>query len=424
MTRRNAGCAAWIFFLLVIPVRPLLSAAQEAAGAINTITARIGTGWFYGDGLGGNFRDQQFSIDSGIGLQRAWQHTQWNLNYDARVGVDQLATQTREQTTQVLTADLEHNFTRRLSLSLGDHYTLSDNPMAISQTQQGQSELRATSPSQLSSFAVPLGQEVQNDVWGNLFYQTGPHSSIGLNAADSLRHFRGALANAGLINTNTASAGVFYARQVNRKNKIALSYTGADIRLEGNAAHSFDQRLFLRDDVAIRENMTLSVFAGPEHAHAYGSPLLSPDQAKLFLSNSPSHWFVSGGSAFAWQGKTLKVDLGWQRNVSDGGGFASVVRLNSLNGSVGRNLSRRWSAATQITYSTGGVIQGTTQTGTSRISTTQCGVWMTRTLKPNLIAWAGYARVWFSTGVSNPQFPGNYNLTQAGLTFWMMRRPW
>ena len=403
---------------------PTLTLGETPTQTAKVLDGSIGINGLYSDNaftanplaLG----DHRYSILPALGFRSVGPQTQWILNYAGGVTVDPQLPNSTQQTHRVK-ADLKQEFTRRLAAEIRQDYTLTNYP--FTQIGAGQALPTVAGPGELSPFVVPSPvTQIASITNANLTYMLSQRSAAGVSGGFLLRHFRDAQSAspsvASLIDTTNTAGRAFYFRQVSPHQTVGAEYQLQDLRFEGGRARTVDQVLFLFDGISFTPNMTLSLYAGPEHTGNNNIAVLEPGLSMPILPSLQRQWSAGGGVAYAWRGKTNGLRLSAERGVSDGGAWLGAVRLNTASLAVQKSLNARWSANLDLTYSDGRAIGLPANVDGGRVTTEEGMLGFSCRLLRNLTASTAYARIRQPhLGPFIHVFQPNYNQIQAGLTY-------
>ncbi|HLW53530.1 MAG TPA: hypothetical protein VKW06_11870 [Candidatus Angelobacter sp.] len=402
----------------------LTTGPLPAEGRPDLLTGSIGFNALYTDNafptLSKAVDDYQYSIIPGIGFQSFGSHTQWNLNYAGGLTVDQRLAGNSQQT-HGATADLQHEFTPRLTSEVREDFAITNNPF----TQIGSSPSLPTisGPGQLSPFAVPSPATlIANISTANVTYLLGEHSAMGASGSFSLQHFHDVEAAPGsiskLIDTTNTAGRAFYLRQISSHQTIGAEYQLQDLYFDGGRARTVDQAVFLFDGISFTHNMTLSLYAGPEHTHIHNIIFLLPGFSATVLSLLEDRWAASGGFEYAWRTNRNGLRFSGESRVADGGGWIGTVRLNTASLELQKALSPHWAATLQLIFSDGRALGSPANLPENRITTEEGLLRFSYEIKRNLSASAQYARIREPhLGAFILVLHPDYNQVQVGLTY-------
>jgi hypothetical protein len=275
----------------------------------------------------------------------------------------------------------------------------------------------------LSPFAVPSPvKQIASISNANLTYMLSQHSAAGVSGSFSLQDFRQVPSTSpsvgSLIDTTDTAGRAFYLRQVSPHQTVGVEYQLQDLRFDGGRARTVDQVLFLFDGISFTQNMTLSLYAGPEHTANHNVAVLAPGLSTPIVPSLQSQWSAGGGIAYAWRGKANGLRLSAERGVSDGGGWLGAVRLNTASLALQKALTVRWSATLDLTYSDGHAIGMPANLVGARVTSEQGLLGFSYRVTRNLAASTSYARIRQPhLGPFIQALQPNYNQIQAGLTY-------
>src|SRR5262249_26500983 len=277
----------------------------------NILRGGLTLGALYGDNsipVSGQRTEYQYSVTPSLGLQQTRPHTAWSLDYRGGLIVEHKPQEpgpSVENGTWA-TADVQHVFARRLLLELREDYIRTSNPFGY--TRENQSVTALSGPGQLNSFiAVPAATRSTNVSSGSLTYQLTRHSSMGFSGSYSTQRFRDVTVAPGvalsLIDTKTATGRGFYVLEVSRRHKIGFEYQLQDLRFQGNVARTVDQTVFVFDEISLKPNITLTLYAGPDRSHEHNNILLlESNQTTSVVPMINDAWSPAGGAMFTWRG--------------------------------------------------------------------------------------------------------------------------
>lgn len=363
--------------------------------------------------------DYQYSVLPSVGFRTFGQHTQWTMNYEGGVTVDQRL-RANSQQSHGAAVNLSHQFTSHLTSEFRQDFALTNNPFV--QIGASESLPAVAGPGQLSNFAVPAPVTRIGSVSSAVAtYQLSRHSAMGVNGTFSLLDFRDdqLLVGAGgrLIDTTNTAGRIFYARQISAHQTIGAEYQLQGLRFSGGAARTLDQTIYLFDGIAFRQGMTLSLYAGPERTHTHNVILTVPGVGSAVIAGVSDVWSVGGGAAFAWRTRRNGLRLAADRGISDGGGWAGAVRMTTARIELEKALSARWTGTLQVSYSDGRIV-AVPATFPGRITTEEGAIGVLWRIARNLFTTAQYARIQQPhTGAFTGVLQNNHNQFQAGFTY-------
>lgn len=393
----------------------------------NLLRGGLTVGTLYDDNaIPGNTQpsEYQVSVSPSLALQQTRPHTAWSLDYRGGLTMKYRRQETDPsiQDATSVTADLQHIFARRLQLELREDYIRTSDPFGST---GGSASVAALSGAgQLNSFiAVPAATRIAQVSSGNLTYQLTHHSSMGLSGSYSTQRFREVDASPGaagsLIDTRTATGRAFYALEISRHQKIGFEFQLQDLRFQGNVARTLDQTVLVFDEIALKTNVTLTLYAGPDRTHEHNNILLLGSNASTSVVPMINDvWSPAGGAMFTWRGRFVAVELSGQRIVTDGSGFTGAVRATSASAELRRKFTKRWTGSLGYQYSDGRLLLGSANAGNSRVTLQQGTLTLERQLSERLVVRGHYARLQQeSGGTLSPLTTGDHNRVGVELAY-------
>jgi hypothetical protein len=372
--------------------------------------------------------EYQYSISPSLAVQQTRPHTAWSLDYRGGFTIEHTPLETgfSVQNATSATADLQHLFSPRLLLELREDYIRTN--VLFGYTNETQSIAALSGAGQLNSFiAIPAATRTVDVSTGNLTYQLTRHSSMGFSGSYSVQRFRDVAVAPGvalsLIDTRTATGRGFYALELGQRNKIGLEYQLQDLRFQGNLARTVDQTVFLFDEVALTTNMTLTLYAGPDHAHAHNNILLlGSNQSTSVVQLVNDNLSPAGGAMFTWRGKFVALRLSGQRVITDGSGSTGAVRSTNASAELRKDFTNRWNVGLRYLYSDGRLLVDAANAGNSRITFHQGSLILERRLSERLVVRGLYTRLQQGgTGNPAPLTTGNHNRVGVELAYQFAR---
>jgi len=390
----------------------------DTAEGRNAIVAGMRVNGFYDDAAFSNGRrmtgDYQYSILPNIGLRLFQPHTQWNLDYAGGVTFDQ-KTLSRGLASHNVAGELQHNFTRHLLLHVREGYIVSSNPFV----HLGQS-LALTSPGQLNSLVLnPQAEQIANSSSGDLTYQFSQHSSLGFDGTFSALRFRhvGNSSASGLIDTRATSGRMFYVHEVSGSQKLGVEYQLQDLRFQHGRSRTTDQRVLLFDEIILRSDMRIAVFAGPDRSHSHSAVIPNLGFTTHAFTVLRDRWSPAAGVTYTWKGAHAGLRLSAQRSITDGGGLLGATLSNVVSLEIEKKLTPRWSLSLGGNYFNGHSIDAPVG-GTGRLNTKQVQIGVSRSITSQISAQLLYQHIQQGQGTSSNQLnAGSHNQVEFSLSY-------
>ena len=238
-------------------------------------------------------------------------------------------------TAHAVGADFDYHFTRRLSVTSRNSFSLSSTPYESLQANAQLPDLgvltRQNSNTVGTDVRSRLGQS-QSD----LVYLLGAHTSVGLGG--TFNSSRAESLHTGSLTDLTQdfrgwSGHAFYSHQLTKRYSFGMQYSARDFYSEATIGQfsSLSHQALGFLNIQLKPAVQLSIFAGPEFSDI--------DNHYVILATSiPVHFQTTtfaGGSSFAWRGERNGLSLSFVQQVGDSGinGAGSVmVRTASLDG--------------------------------------------------------------------------------------------
>jgi hypothetical protein len=361
----------------------------------------------------------QYSVLPSIGLRGLGHETQWVLNYTGGITFDQGGLQ-NDLIMHEATAELRHEFNKSLAAELRQDYLVTNSPFARLGTIASLPALDG--PGELSSFIVPsTATRTVSVSMASLGYQLGPHSAFGVNGNLSMQRFRNVISTSGvsggLIDTRSVAGRAFFVRKISPRQTIGAEYQLQDLRFLGGEARAADHTLFLFDELSLRSDMKLSLFAGPDHSHTRNVIFLNSDLTTSVVLGLSDQWSWAGGAMYTWQGKHTGFRASVRRGVSDGGGFTGAVRLTTEQVDLPIQLNARWNLTPGASYSDGRALGSAAATG-DRITSVEGHFGVKYRATRDITFHGQYAYVDLINGLTfSPNILGHHNQIEIGLDY-------
>lgn len=400
----------------------LTTPVENESGSI--FTAGLGANVRYEDSVisldgsrGGHY---QYSLAPSIGLQGLGHETQWVLNYIGGISFDQGGAQ-NTLVTHRATADIRHEFNKRLSVELRQDYRVTNSPFA--RLENIASLPAFTGPGSLSSFIVPsTATQTVSVSMASMAYQLGPHSAFGVSGNLSLQRFRDVITASGisgsLIDTRTAAGHAFIVSKISRRQTIGAEYQLQDLNFEGGAARAVDHTLFIFDEISLPSDMTLSLFGGPDRSHIRNVLILNPDLSTSVVAALNDRWSWAGGAMYTLHRKHMGFRAAWRRGVSDGGGFLGAVRLTTWLAELPVQINARWNLVLGTSYSDGRALGISAQAPGDRFTSIEGHFGVEHRITRNLTARGQYSHVDLINSTSfSRSILGQHDQIEIGLNY-------
>ena len=143
------------------------------------------------------------------------------------------------------------------------------------------------------------------------------------------------------------------------------------------------------DTLNISKRFTLNGFIGPQYSETQGL------ETQALVTGAPqptqsSGWSVSGGAEGGWRNQRTSVSAGYSRSISDGGGVLGSVRVQTVHGTLRRQLVPGWAALLTASHGTNQSITVPFVTSASSINVTSADVGLERNVGKRIGLRFGY----------------------------------
>ncbi|MFY9645181.1 MAG: hypothetical protein WAK29_08380 [Terriglobales bacterium] len=185
-----------------------------------------------------------------------------------------------------------------------------------------------------------------------------------------------------LTNGQTTSGSAFWLHRIFRGDWGGTTYRFQRISFTGGdtGVHSF----LAVDTLSISTRLALTGFVGPQYAVNNG---LLPGGTQATQS---SDWSLAGGVDGVWRDERTSVSAGYSRNISDGGGIFGAVRLQTIHGSLRREIVPGWTGSVFASHGSNLAILLPSPTSVSSITLTSVGVTAERNVGRSMGLRIGY----------------------------------
>lgn len=341
----------------------------------------------------------QQSLSATFGFQQMRQKLQWNLSYRPGlvVGARSLL---GNQFNQIFGTTFEVQPATRWSLKLRQDYSLSTDPfdrLGEAPLQPGLSPLER--PNELP--VLPQLRRTASFTGGGVSYRISRHATAGLNGSYALQNYSDYAGWTGaLINNRAATGNTYFSQQISRRYTAGVEFRLRSLTFPGYNMGARSHSLLSFHQIAITANSSLVLYGGPEFARTRGQMLNSRSTPAVSAS-----WSPAAGAIYTWSGIHNRLQTGFSRQISDGGGLQGVVRLNAGWLRLGRELGRHWAADLR-----GELAQQTALPATSgeRLRLLGAGGGLRREMGRNTTLRLSYDRM-YQTGNALGYRPGNHN---------------
>ncbi len=283
---------------------------------------------------GNTVSDVSFGVLPFIHLNETRSRLRWQADYSPGFTFYRKLNE-RNQDDHNLGLDLEYRLSQRLTMRLRDAFSKTSNFLGA----PGLSQSETFGPVQQSNLTVitPVLNRISNLGSGELSYQFGPNSVVGARGLSSELHFPDE--SAGLADSHSQAAEGFLAHRISNIHWLGMTYRFQRILTDTNNMQSYTQAMLVSYTINVTPTMTVSLFAGPQHAETTGLGLVANPR-----------WLPAVGGSYTWQSNRMSFGGSVAHRISDGGGLAGAVQLTSFDASFRYRWLRYWELRLESSY--------------------------------------------------------------------------
>jgi hypothetical protein len=210
-----------------------------------------------------------------------------------------------------------------------------------------------------------------------------PRSSLTFSGGYSLLHYFGADSN--LIDYGVANGRAGYNYQITRNNTLAVVYTFGDYRYANSGQSMIDHTLQLTYGRVVTGKLAFQVAGGPLAVFSTLSPTtegLTGSGGTSLVSQSQVLWSLN--TSLQYQEGRYGLGLAYAHGVNGGSGVLVGSEMNTITGSLGRQMSRTFSSGFSAGYSKNQGLPGTGSLANESYDYWFGGLNLTKPLGPTL----------------------------------------
>jgi hypothetical protein len=361
---------------------------------------------------GGNYA---ISIFPQIALDQSRSRVRWLLNYAGGFTFNQKLSQ-QNQTSQNFNFDLQYRLSPHVNVRATQVVTLTTGLFGAVNSLNGSAP---GVPQGSNSFVLtPLAKQFATITRGEIGYQFSGTDIVGASGGFHSLQYHDVSQNGSLLDTRAENAAGFYMHRVTPTNWLGASYSFQHLGYPDTVFDTIVHSVIAFDTYALKPSMTLSFFGGPQYSENRFPTTSTPPQI-----GTQEMWSAAGGVNFGWTAPRTSVQAGYTRSIADGGGVQSSVQLNSVSGSLRRQLTNRTALTILGSYATNDALVPST-IGASSSKYASGGVSVTRQVGTNYFLQAGYMRQsQKTTGISTLGNDVRRDLVIASFSY-QFARPW
>jgi hypothetical protein len=325
----------------------------------SSITLGIGGGFSYDSNAYSNSSAGQswwlFNVRPSIKIQQFLPKLSWNVAYSGGYQYQtQLAGRANSNSnrfSQIASGGFLWQLARRWQLLGSDNYSYSANPFDSYLTSVGTPTMN--NPNPVTYF--PLTQFTQNTGLLTLTDQLTKVDTLSFTGTSNLRRTStyNLLTAVPFYNLVSYGGRAAYSHQLSARLSLGAGYDYNSLDFGKGQQRSGVQTISMTTDYAIRPNMTISGWIGPQYTSTKTVacvPEIINGVLQIVCIHYSSLWSTALGTNFGWQGLRNSVRLGFTRSVNDGGGIIATSQVNSVTGSYRRMLTSKMDFTWGVRY--------------------------------------------------------------------------
>lgn len=285
--------------------------------------------------------DMSYSIWPTIALDKKTYRTHFMFDYAPGFTFYQHTT-SLNQANQNVSMNLQYQLTPNLTATVLEGFqktsNVFDQPNPLSAT-----TVSGSVPMTGVAVIAPVAEMLSNVTNAQLAYQVSANGMIGGGGSYDTLSYPNPQQAAGLFNSRSAGASLFYSTRVREKDYLGVSYQYENSLSFQSAAPSTEtqtQSVFLFYTLYLKPTLSISVSGGPQH--------YSSVQAALPAAAS---WQPMTMVSVSWRGERTSLAGSYSRTVSGGGGLNGTFHSNNAGLSFSWRASRNWTTGLSASYS-------------------------------------------------------------------------
>jgi hypothetical protein len=317
------------------------------AGGSNNFSAMFEAGARYDDNAvlssARKRSDIGYSLRSNVSLVQTLRRFDYGLSYSPGVDISQHGF-FPDQFTNAFGGHFTWLVSKHSAFSAQENYVLSTDPFQQFGTQPfGTTPGPVVAPN--ASVFLPNVRRTASLSQVQYSYQPRQHTTLGLSGNYTLSHYGGtsSTTNPTLLGFQVASGQAYIAQQITPRNQLGVQYSGQVLKFQQVSARTTTHSFSVFDQIRLKQNMNLTLYAGPQYALISNQATLSLGFATVLIPIRENTLSWSGGAIFQITGRRGAMVLDYSRGVSDGGGITGAVELNAGSVLFNWKLSPNWS---------------------------------------------------------------------------------
>jgi len=324
------------------------------------------------------------TIFPSIRIEESSSRMRWTLGYAGGLTVNQKITSENEGSHN-LNFDSQYRLSPHVNLRVAENFSMTT---GFFDAGNG-AEVVAGAGGPNASLIAPLATQRSSVTTVETNYHLALNDLIGASGSYYDSHFSNGPSGTPLTDSQTASGSAFWLHRLfgadwggasYRFDRLTFNLGGGETRV-----HSF----LAVDTLNISKRFTLNGFIGPQYSETQGL------ETQALVTGAPqptqsSGWSVSGGAEGGWRNQRTSVSAGYSRSISDGGGVLGSVRVQTVHGTLRRQLVPGWAALLTASHGTNQSITVPFATSASSINVTSADVELERNVGKRIGLRFGY----------------------------------
>jgi hypothetical protein len=295
--------------------------------------------------------DVSYSVAPFIALDETTSRSHWMVSYAPGFTFYQRLN-SRNEADQNASIELQYRLSPHVTLSARDGFQKSSN--VFNQPFLAGAAISGGAQEPNFSVIAPISPFLSN--FGNvgISYQFGLNGMVGANGTFSNLHYENQAQIPGLSDSKGQGGSAFYTFRISKMHYVGATYqyqrfvSNPTVGQTETRTHA----LFLFYTLYATPRLSISFFGGPQH-----SDTVQPPQPTVPLQlTTMGSWIPAAGASMSWQGRLTNVGFSYSHVISDGGGLIGAVQMDSANGSISQQLTRRLSGSVGAMYAQNNVL--------------------------------------------------------------------
>ena len=285
------------------------------------------------------------TIFPSIRIEESSSRMRWTLGYAGGLTVNQKIT-SENQGSHNLNFDSQYRLSPHVNLRVAENFSMTT---GFFDAGNG-AEVVAGAGGPNASLIAPLATQRSNLTTVETNYHFALNDLIGASGSFYDLHFSNGPSGTPLTDSQTASGSAFWLHRLFGANWGGASYRFDRMTFNLGGGETRVHSFAAVDTLNISKRFTLSGFIGPQYSENQGL------EAQAFTGapqpTQSSGWSVSGGVEGGWRNQRTSVSAGYSRSISDGGGVLGSVRVQTVHGTLRRQLVPGWAALLTASHGT------------------------------------------------------------------------